>query len=110
MKGKQHIIQKTGSFHELLIESLQDPEQAAAYLQVALEEYQEDGDTEIFLLALRNVVETHGGVGHLAKETKLNRQNLYQVLSKKGNPRLNTLGLVLKSLGLQLSIEPLHSK
>ncbi|MFN7095999.1 MAG: DNA-binding protein [Gammaproteobacteria bacterium] len=109
MNSKQHIFQNTDSFHALLIESLHDPEKATAYLQVALEEYQEDGDTEIFLLALRNVVEAHGGVGHLAKQTKLNRQNLYQVLSKKGNPRLNTLGILLKSLGLQLSIEPVHA-
>ncbi|MBX9704937.1 MAG: putative addiction module antidote protein [Gammaproteobacteria bacterium] len=99
---------KTSSFHDLLIDSLHDTKKAEAYLKVALDEYQEDGDTEIFLLALRNVAEARGGIGELAKQTHLNRQSLYQTLSSKGNPRLMTLGKVLKALGFHLSIEPVH--
>lgn len=103
--NKQQIIDKTGNFHDLLIESLRNPEKAEAYLQVALDEYQEDANTEIFLLALRNVAEANGGMGDLAKKTDLNRQNLYLVLSRKGNPKLNTLGSILKGLGFHLAIE-----
>ena len=44
-----------------------------------------------FLLALRDVVEAHGGVGQLAKVAKLNRESLYKLLSKDGNPRLSSL-------------------
>jgi len=102
---KQNILKNTGSVHDLLITSLQDPKKAKAYLSVALDEYQEDDDTEAFLLALRNVAEAKGGLGKLAKETKLNRQSLYQTLSSRGNPRLITLGKVLKALGFHLSIE-----
>lgn len=105
---KKSILERTGSFHDLLIESLRDEEKAVAYLQVALDEYQEDGDTEVFLLALRNVVEAKGGIGLLAKKTHLNRQSLYNTLSQKGNPSLNTLGRVLKNLGFHLSIESAH--
>ena len=42
----------------------------------------------------------------LAKTTKLNRQNLYKILSEKGNPRLDNFGTILKGLGFKLSIEP----
>jgi probable addiction module antidote protein len=99
----------TDSFHDLLITSLRDPEKAQAYLKVALEEYQEDGDAQVFLLALRNVAEAKGGLGELAKQSHLNRQSLYQTLSSKGNPRLMTLGKILKVLGFHLSIESEHA-
>jgi len=102
---RKNISNNTGDAHQLLIVSLQDQKTAEAYLSVALEEYQEDDDTEAFLLALRNVAEAKGGLGKLAKDTKLNRQSLYQTLSSKGNPRLITLGKVLKALGFHLSIE-----
>ena len=102
--NKQQIIDKTGSFHDLLIKSLRNPEKAEAYLQVALDEYQEDANAETFLLALRNVAEANGGMGDLAKKTDLNRQNLYHTLSRKGNPRLNTLGSILNGLGFHLEI------
>jgi len=106
MRPDKKFLDNTVSFHDMLIASLKNPKEAAAYLQVALEEYQEDGDTEFFLLALRNVAEAEGGIGELAKKTKLNRQNLYRTLSAKGNPRLKSLGTLLKALGFNLSITP----
>jgi DNA-binding phage protein len=42
----------------------------------------------------------------LARKTHLNRQNLYNVLLKKGNPTLDTFGLILKGLGYRLAIQP----
>lgn len=103
---KSKLLKNTVSYHDKLIEALRDPKEAYAYLQVALEEYQEDGDTEALLIALRNVAEAKGGIATLAKKTHLNRQNLYKILSKRGNPRLDTLGLVLRGLGYQLSLQP----
>lgn len=103
--NKRRINEKTENYHDWLIHSLSDSKTATAYLQVAIDEYQEEGNTEVFLLALRNVAEAQGGLGNLAKKTHLNRQNLYQMLSKKGNPRLDTLGLLLKGLGFHLLIE-----
>lgn len=54
---KELIAKNTADYHEHLIESLRDPEEAIAYLRVALEEYEQDGDSEFFLLALRNIAE-----------------------------------------------------
>jgi hypothetical protein len=44
-------------FNDLLMESLRDPEDARIFLSIILEEYEEDGDTEAFLLALCDVIE-----------------------------------------------------
>jgi len=82
------------------LEALQDAEQAALYLEEALEA----GDMGAFKLALRNVAEAHGGISKLAENTDLNRENLYRVLSSKGNPNLSTLNKVLHALGLRISV------
>ncbi len=96
-----------GDYHADLIESLKDPDEALTYLQVALEEYNEDGDYEAFMIALRNLAEVKGGINELSKATHLNRQNLYRVLSKSGNPRLDTLSNIIHSLGFRLSVTKL---
>lgn len=104
--NKSTIMKRTKSYHDELIKSLRNAKDSAAYLEVALEEYQEDGDTETLLVALRNVAEAKGGIGKLAKKTHLSRQHLYKLLSKSGNPRLDTFGLLLKGLGFHLAIIP----
>ncbi len=104
---KDSIAKNTVSHHEYLIKSLRDPKEAIAYLRVALEEYEQDGDTEFFLLALRNIAEARGGISVLAKKTHLNRQNLYRALSGKGNPTFHTLEAIMHGLGFRLSVEPL---
>lgn len=104
--SKIKLLKNTASYHDELIESLKKPKEADLYLRVAMEEYQEDGDAEALLIALRNIVEARGGMSWLARKTHLNRQNLYNVLSKKGNPTLDTFGLILKGLGYRLAIQP----
>ncbi len=97
-------------YKDWLQEYLSDPEEARGYLEVAIEEYEEDGDTEAFLLALRNVAEAQGGLGVLAKRTGLNREHLYKALSPKGNPRLRTIGAILHGLGFRLSVVRLQTE
>ncbi|HLB42233.1 MAG TPA: addiction module antidote protein [Gammaproteobacteria bacterium] len=102
---KRKIINNTGNYEEWLIKSLKNKKEAATYLQVALEEYQNDNDLESFLLALRYVAEAQGGLGKLSKKTHLNRESLYKTLSSKGNPKLQTIGILLKGLGFEFSIK-----
>jgi probable addiction module antidote protein len=83
-----------------LIRRLQDPEYAAEYLTSVLE----DGDGEAFLIALKDVVKAQGGVGELAGKVRIRRPSLYKILSSEGNPRLDTLQQILKSLKLRVSI------
>ena len=83
-----------------LLKRLKDPEYAAGYLAQVLE----DGDSSAFLLALKDVVDASGGMGSLAGHVAVQRPSLYRILSKKGNPTLNTLRDILKPLGLQVSV------
>jgi probable addiction module antidote protein len=94
----------------VVLEQLQNPDMAKAYLDVALEDYEQDGDLAFFLEALRNVVEARQGMTHLAEKTGLNRQNLYRALSPEGNPELRTIILVLHNLGYRLSVQPIGAE
>lgn len=104
MTRKSQLDSSTSDYHEQLINLLKSKKEAKLYLQVALEEYEEDGNSEAFMLALRNITEAQGGVNTLAKKTSLNRQNLYRTLSSRGNPRFSTLGNIIHALGFRLSI------
>ncbi|MFZ0544010.1 MAG: addiction module antidote protein [Candidatus Promineifilaceae bacterium] len=92
--------QIVAKYEEGLNISLTNPEEAAAYLNAALEE----NDQEIFLLALRDIAEARG-FSQVAQETLLNRENLYRMLSSTGNPQLASLNALLRSMGLRLAVE-----
>lgn len=89
-------------YHEDLIQELKDPREAQEYLNAALK----DEDERVFLVALKDVLEAQGGdIPSLSKKTKLNRENLYRILSKKGNPKLTSLKAVINALGLELTVQ-----
>jgi probable addiction module antidote protein len=44
------------------------------------------------------------------KKSGLNRENLYRILSEKGNPQLGSLSVILESMGLKLAVEVKNSK
>lgn len=91
------------SYREDLIESLKDPDEAVGYLKACLEERDMP---EVFLAALRDVAEARGiGMSQLARDANLNREGLYTMLSKQGNPELGSLYAILDALGLKLSVE-----
>jgi probable addiction module antidote protein len=82
-----------------LAEDLCDPEEVVAYLNAAIE----DGSQELFLLALRDVAVARG-ISSVANQTKLNRENVYRILSAQGNPQLSSLVALLDGLGLMLAV------
>ena len=93
---------RSKSYQENLLKALEDPLEAQAYLNAALE----DDNPEVFLLALKDVAEAKlGGMKQLADETKLNRENLYRLLSEQGNPQLTSLNAILSTLGFRLTVE-----
>ena len=95
-------MEKSRPYSEHLKEVFADPLEAASYLNTAMEE----GDKELFLLALRNVAEARlGGMSKLAEATGLNRESLYRMLSGKGNPELKSLDKLLHALGLKIAVE-----
>ena len=90
----------TEKYENNLKADLLDPIEAAEYLNAALE----DGSQEVFLMALKDVANAKG-ISEIARQTNLNRENLYRILSTKGNPKLKNLNYVLNSVGLRLSVE-----
>lgn len=99
-KKKSVSNKRSKSYQNALIESLKDPKEAAAYLEAALEE----DDAKVLLVALRNVVEAHGGMARVARKAKLNRESLYKTLSTRGNPKLSSLTTLLDAFDLRLSV------
>jgi len=93
-------------YQETLIEALKDPEEASGYLNAALEA----GDRKMFLVALRNVAEAHGGMMRLSRKTRLSRPNLYRMLSLKGHPEVQSLHKILEAFGLTLRVSPKKGK
>lgn len=99
----KEILKHTTKYEDELIEDLRDSEEAQAYLEEALKVYDEDGDIQALLLAMRDVAEAQGGVGQLAKRMHISRQNLYDVLAHK--PRLDNLLDILSGLGFRIRLE-----
>ena len=79
---------------------LRSEAEVAAYIEAMLE----DGDARAVPVALRTVAEAVGGMGALARKTGLSRETLYRTLSKRGNPRLDTLAAILAAFGLRLTV------
>ena len=86
-------------FDTVLKDHLSDAEQAAKYLTACYEE-----GPEVFLQALRDVVEAQGGMTRTARLAGLNRESLYRQLSRRGNPSLASLKALLSALRLKLRI------
>jgi probable addiction module antidote protein len=91
----------TVDYKSHLLDELKDSDYAAGYLTAALHEGE-----DVFLLALRDVAQAQGGLAGLAQATKLNRENLYEMLSEQGNPRLSSLTTILDKLGFQMNFSP----
>ena len=101
VKKKSVAKREHPGFDEYLHERLQDPNLALLYLNEALI----DSDKRVFLLALKDVVAAQGGdLSTLAKEAQLNRQNLYKMLSAKGNPRWDSITSLFDAMGVQVQL------
>lgn len=101
IKKSRHSLPK---YEDYLIQKLKSKRHAAIYLQEALSDYQEHGDTEILMLAFRHIALAQGGIAQVAKKAHLNEKTLHRTLSKNGNPKLNTIWKLLSVLDFKLQI------
>ena len=99
------ILKQTTSFRDDLLKDLSDTEFAMYYLEAALADYKEDGDTNALWTALRDVAEAQGGIGKLAERTEINPQHLNDILTSKQKPRLDNLQNILLGLGFRICLE-----
>ena len=85
--------------------TIRDDEEAAVYLDVALNE----GDHTDVAWAL-GVIARYKGMAAVAEATGLGRESLYKALSHQGNPEFATVLKVVKALGLQLHATVVDAK
>lgn len=91
----------TGDRRKPFSECLHSVMDALDYLNICLD----DPDPGLFLLAFRDLARAYGGMAALSRKAGLNREALYQTLSKRGNPTLAKLESLLDAPGFRLKIE-----
>ena len=64
-------MRKMRKYRDYLIEELSDPEEAIVYLEVSIEEYQKDGDTVAFLIALQSIAKAQAENNELTSQVYL---------------------------------------
>ena len=101
-------MRKMRTWRECLIEQLADRKSAIAYLQAILEDYQIYKSPAVVQRSLLTVVEAQGGIVELAKRVNMDPQVFSKVVSNEDTPLIEALGIVLKALGYQLSIQPIR--
>lgn len=79
--------------------ALVDDDEVAVFMADALE----TGDAAYIAQAL-GVIARAKGMGQIAEQTGLSREQLYRSFSEKGNPTLKTTLAVMKALGLGLTL------
>ncbi|MEY8689610.1 MAG: addiction module antidote protein [Leptothrix sp. (in: b-proteobacteria)] len=89
------------SYEDGLIQALTDPQEAAAYIDAAMELE----DPAALVLALRQVARAHG-MADIARRAEMGEKTLFRSLGEGGNPTLLTLQKVLHAVGLRLSVQP----
>lgn len=96
-------VPTSDSYHNYLIESLKDYEEAAGYIEVALEE----GRDEPYLLikVLRNVIEARIKMKNLSESAKVNYEKIDQILAESGGIEIYTFVEILDDLGFELSVK-----
>lgn len=95
----ENKMKNTTSHQEFLMEYLSDTKKAVQYLNSVAE----DGNIQLMMKALKNVIMAQGGISKLAKKTHLSRPTLHRTLSETGNPEIKTLDKILSTYGMHIS-------
>jgi len=80
-------------------EYLDSPEIIREYLTAAFEE----GDSELIMLAIGNVVKAQG-MSEIARRTNLSSQSLSNALSPGGSPKFETIRKIIEAFGCKLAV------
>lgn len=105
-KGIKKVAPST-PFEPHFLESLKDPEFSAELLNVAIEEFYEDGDIKSFNKILGYIVKS-GNLSKISKDTNISRQQIYRIINSESEVSLVKTMILLKSLGYQLQIKPIE--
>jgi len=81
-----------------------DDEQSIAYF---MSEAFKTGDAAYIAHAIGTAARAKSMM-EIARESGLNRENLYRSFSEQGNPTLRSLLAVIEALGLRLDVQPIQ--
>ncbi len=81
-------------------------EDAAAYLEAAIEEAGDD--PRVIAVALGTIARSRN-LSDLARRVGMSREGLYKALSEDGNPSFATIMKVTKALGLRIHFDSVDS-
>lgn len=90
------------SYQDYLVESLKDPEEAAAYIEAILED--EDPEPKLLLSALKDVIDAQLRMNNLSDQAKLNWEQLDKMLSHSGGAEIYRLVALLDALGFRVAV------
>ena len=88
-----------------ILDSLEDEESIAAYLQIVANE----NDPDELIAALGTVAHARG-INNLAKEMGIDREILYKDFKGKTKPKSNAICDVINKIGLEFSFQPKQVK
>lgn len=90
------------SYQDYLVESLKDPEEAAAYIEAILEA--ENPEPELLSSALKDVIDARLRMNNLSEQVKLNWEKLHEILSNSSGAEIYSLVALLDALGFRVAV------
>jgi DNA-binding phage protein len=96
-------------FEDDLKEHLQDVNEQALWLQVALDEYLQDGNFDAFYASLEKIIEVRNiSIRKMSKELELSRSNIIKLLDgqTKTAPKIDILVKIFDYLNFEIKIQP----
>lgn len=87
-----------------IVDYLDSKEMVVEYLNAVLEE----GNDDEIIVAIGHVAKAIG-MTKIAEETGMSRPSLYKALSEGAKPQFSTIIKVLKAIGGQIQINPIHA-
>ncbi len=99
---KRVKMRTSDSYQEYLIESLQEPEEAAAYIEAILEA--ENPERELLSSALKDIIDARLRMNSLSEQAQITWEQLNKMLLESGGAEIYKLLALLDILGLRISV------
>ncbi len=80
-----------------------NPKHLKRYEKFIANEFNKSGDIAVFLEGLKVVAKAKGNIKGLAKEAKVTRKSIYNMLSKDSNPGIRSFLAIFNLLGGKLT-------
>ena len=92
------LQQCTTPFKDCLLKDLAQSEFAKGYLEAARQDFDKDGNIEILLLAMKDIVEAQGGIEELSTWTNLSPQTFTYLVNTEQPLQLDKVLDILSRL------------